>query len=648
MSGPLARMVRAKYPGAYDDMTDEQLEQAVTAKYPGVYDDLLEAPKPPAPAPRGLLSPSTLDDFPVVNMARGAANVLKSLPGALYDLAADVAPYDAQGNLKMPMGNTVQAIWDASGNVMAGARDAYQQGDYLTAARKGINTFPVVGPMLDASADKMMQGNVAEGIGEVVTNAALMAAGARPKAPPRTMVKPPRMRAQTNPVETDAVAFARREGIPLDVGTATGSNFIKTVQELSANTYGGARTAERLQQAQREHLARVGNEQVGRAAPNATNPVAAGEGVRNAITRGIESDHATATAAYDTLRAIEQQKPARPPAADALTALDASQRIPLAVDITQAVKELQPLYTQLLRESELGIPMHGAKGKTLAALDGLMNAPNWAPLSVVDGALSDLKAMARGADMPELRTTGQATAAQAVTKLDAQVRAAAARHGQGALRALEEGRAATRAKYAKADVLDMLSGEPGQVYRQLTQAKDVGLERLRAVERIAPQELPNIGRAFLEDAMQQATAEGGFMHADRLWSNWQKLGGESKRRMFSQQQIYDLDNFFLIGKRINEIKNPSGTAKVFGVLDLATGIPAWALSKMLMTPNGVRWLTEARTVSRSQSPAARALAVTNITRAAQSAGVPLEMIPAFGEDDQRSTPSQTRTSGARR
>lgn len=40
MPETLAQKVRAKYPGAYDDLSDQQLEAAVTKKYPGVYDDL--------------------------------------------------------------------------------------------------------------------------------------------------------------------------------------------------------------------------------------------------------------------------------------------------------------------------------------------------------------------------------------------------------------------------------------------------------------------------------------------------------------------------------------------------------------------------------------------------------------------------------
>jgi hypothetical protein len=40
MAQTLAQMVRAKYPGAYDDMSDADLESKVDAKYPGAYADI--------------------------------------------------------------------------------------------------------------------------------------------------------------------------------------------------------------------------------------------------------------------------------------------------------------------------------------------------------------------------------------------------------------------------------------------------------------------------------------------------------------------------------------------------------------------------------------------------------------------------------
>jgi hypothetical protein len=603
----------------------------------------------PKPA-RSLLSPSTIDDFPVVKMAKGAWNVLSEIPRAAVTLAMDLPPgMDADGTIHAPLERTLTGLVKAHANTASQAVGAYKGGDYITAARKAMNAaVPLVGPALDASDDKIMRGDIAEGIGEVGTNVLLTALGAQKPAPATVAAKGPRMAGPANAVEAAAVDFAKSEGIPLDAATATGSSFLRKLQKKVESSYGGSGTADDLRTSQAANLQRVGEEQAAKAGPNATNPVAAGERVRKVLTKQIEDLHAKAETHYGALRSIEEaQRQALPTDPSTLATMDVTARTPLAVDLTAAMKDLLPLYTDLKRQAELNIPMQGAKGRTLAALDGLMNGPNVASLSTVDAALSDLKAMARGAEMPELRTSGQATAAQAVQKLDAQVRAAAMKAGPNVLKALENGRSAIKQKYVVADVLDLLSAEPGQVYRQLTQAKDVGLERLRAVQKLAPNEMKNVGRAFLEDAIDQATAEGGFLHSDRLWANWQKLGGETKKLLFQPDQIKDLDNFFMAAKKINENANPSGTATIpkLNMSEALAGIPAWALSKMLMTENGVKWLTTARMVSKSPSQAARAMAAANLTKAAQSAGVPLEVIPAFAAGQ---TTAQSPQSGTRK
>ena len=40
MADTLAQKIRAKFPGTYDDLSDQDLEAKVTAKFPGVYDDI--------------------------------------------------------------------------------------------------------------------------------------------------------------------------------------------------------------------------------------------------------------------------------------------------------------------------------------------------------------------------------------------------------------------------------------------------------------------------------------------------------------------------------------------------------------------------------------------------------------------------------
>jgi hypothetical protein len=93
----LAQRVRAKYPGAYDDMDDQQLESAIKAKYPGVYDDL----------------PTT---------QAGASKPEQGQPGVLAraaDAAGDVAVGAAKG-----LGNTVVGLGDLAYRYLPGVKQA--------------------------------------------------------------------------------------------------------------------------------------------------------------------------------------------------------------------------------------------------------------------------------------------------------------------------------------------------------------------------------------------------------------------------------------------------------------------------------------------------------------------------------------------
>lgn len=79
MAGPLAQRIRAKYPDAYTDLTDEQLEKAVTAKYPGVYDDLMEPSAPSGLSLAGTTAGTFLKDLVVepVKLAGALASELQ-------------------------------------------------------------------------------------------------------------------------------------------------------------------------------------------------------------------------------------------------------------------------------------------------------------------------------------------------------------------------------------------------------------------------------------------------------------------------------------------------------------------------------------------------------------------------------------------
>ncbi len=318
----------------------------------------------------------------------------------------------------------------------------------------------------------------------------------------------------------------------------------------------------------------------------------------------------------------------------------------LAVDLRAAKTALRPIYERLKREGELA-PLMGGKADGLRALDRLVNGPDHAPLSVVDGALGDLKSMARGASMPELRTAGQGTAAFAVQQLEKLVRARALAAGPEVLQALEEGRSATKAKAEVGDVLETLREEPIAAFRQLTAPKDAGIKMLRAVRDVAPMKMQDVARAWLEQQLTLARQEGGFGHADRLWSDWNKLGPETKQILFAAPgQTEALDRFFLLAKRIAENPNPSGTAHTMTAFNVLGQIPMYALAKMLYTARGVEairgWVRAGApaTTRAGTSVAAprgvRALAWAGVRQAAKQAGVELpSAVPLAADADEQ-------------
>ena len=289
-----------------------------------------------------------------------------------------------------------------------------------------------------------------------------------------------------------------------------------------------------------------------------------------------------------------------------------------AVPLAGVKDALRPVFERLQRKKELTGNLMGDEGRAATALDALLSAGDHAPLSVVDAALGDLKAAARGAAMPELRTAGQGVAAQAVKELEAAVQAKA--QAVGVWDDLRAGRDATIAKWTAAETLDKLKAEPVGTFKALTQGGDAAIEKLRAVKRLAPGEMPRIGRAYLEGLMDTATAEGSFGRESKLWAEWDRLGDETKATIFPDAELRSsLDKFFLVGKKMADNPNPSGSAYVgmLGaqgaslVLEPASGaatvLAGAALSKALNSPAVARLLTQALETP-ATAPAAKSLA----------------------------------------
>jgi hypothetical protein len=430
----------------------------------------------------------------------------------------------------------------------------------------------------------------------------------------------------------DLGAFAAREGIPIDAATATGNRAVAAVQHLAdrsmgGSLFGGGSNAARA--AEEGALAETGGRLAAKANAAPVTAEQAGQGAQGAMESVIRQQHTEAQAGYDAIRRMaddpknqtqvvvgQREVPTGvvgPDGKPIVRTEPITESMAFPVDLSAAKKALKPMYDALLRKRELTGQLMGGEGRAMTALDAIMQAGEKAPLADVDAALGDIKAMARGADMPELRNAGQATAAQAVKVLEGEVQKAAGAAPPKVMQALQEGRKATTAKYAAADVLDALTkqtgDEPVRVFNRLTGKQDTAINLIRDVQRLAPQELPKVGRAYLDGLLDKATSEGGFSRAKGVASSWDQLGAETKKALFTDPSyIADLDRFFALAKRMEATPNPSGTAHTLltagqggliltePTLGLTTQIGLGSLSKFLHSKAGVNLLTKGLSV----------------------------------------------------
>jgi hypothetical protein len=318
-------------------------------------------------------------------------------------------------------------------------------------------------------------------------------------------------------------------------------------------------------------------------------------------------------------------------AMDVPTKLEASRpggpEMGLPVELRSVKAYLQPVYDQMRRQMPI---TQQQANPGLKALENIVNGPDWAPLSQVDRDLSAIKTIAREQG---------GLAKYAVGKLDAAVTQAAENGGPGVSEALQQGRAATIAKYAASDVLERLNAEPVKTIRALTATKDSAIQQLRAVTDQVPAQASAIARAYLEDLLEKPNKV----------AEWSKLGTQTKAILFPKPgQAQALDNFFALTHRISQTNvNPSGSGYMAALgaqgamlwYDPVHAVPlqigAVALAKLLRSPVAIQALTKGLSLPQMAPIAVRTAATANLIRAAREAGVPLAAPAAAGQEATR-------------
>jgi hypothetical protein len=161
----------------------------------------------------------------------------------------------------------------------------------------------------------------------------------------------------------------------------------------------------------------------------------------------------------------------------------------------------------------------------LQAIKNILDAPDYLPASMVDMDLSAIKALAR-----ESAGRSHGLSAQAVRTLETELQRAIAIGGRPAQQALAAGRRAHVEGIRATELLESLKTEPAQLFKNLTQPNDAWLNRLRAVAREAPEAVPQIARAFLDELINKATQGGGLQPRGRHRSHLGQPGRGNQTR----------------------------------------------------------------------------------------------------------------------
>lgn len=153
MPETLAQRVRTKYPGAYDDLNDQQLESAITTKFPGVYDDIPRAAAPPTRNP--IVDAGIGAVKGVGNTAVGLGEMVHMIPGVSRAVDAMYgAPVSEQGftNARQAMAptNTAQRVGFGAEQIGEFFLPTGPAGKALQAGKSGLLTLAQTGSPLTA------------------------------------------------------------------------------------------------------------------------------------------------------------------------------------------------------------------------------------------------------------------------------------------------------------------------------------------------------------------------------------------------------------------------------------------------------------------------------------------------------------------
>jgi len=547
-------------------------------------------------------------------------------------------PSDLRAAFDEAISNPALAL-DIVSSMTEGAKDQLQKGwEALKTNRPadalGHLTYaaiPLIGPAIQQATEDFKRGDTAGSLGRITGIFASLGIGSvRPGRQLGVDVRPPFR--NPNPVQREAVEYAARQDIPVDLATASGNRALRSIQEGLEYTPGGMAVEMAKGPPRVQALRRSAQQLADDVSPAPISPEAWGTAARDRVTQARDRYTAIADEAYPEFRA----------------AATASGEL---VDITAVLESapMQELWRRLTQKREAAQGLVGRELRAYLKISDLRALPQkLADIGVIDDILGDMKAYAR---------TERGPIKVVVGALEKQVQAAAELAGPAAVDALKRGRQAIRDRVRVDAVLDTLPNEPVKVFNRYVTSGGTNVEGLRELVKINEALGPELGRAWLERNLDPVLSGGGFEGAQRFSTAYNKLDTNTKKIIFGgAENVTAMDNFTQLTGQMGKLANPSGTAgQMLGVSSVGVpigqlygGRPLTALftlltpavlSAVFKSPTAVRALTQGLSMAAgpgrgtsAASMAAQASALELVRSAVRESGQPLAPAPVYNPD----------------
>ena len=398
------------------------------------------------------------------------------------------------------------------------------------------------------------------------------------------------------PIEQAAVDYALNDPTLLgtvDVATATGNKSLgaqKSLLRKFPTSAGIVGDAEKAQQA--AITAKMGDLSTGVSPGGPSYVFTSGQKALAAIKSKLNDYSAVAKDAFENRlygaadanpqmvqTGIQTQSIPNPAAATDPTApLTIQSQVPIMesiagpTDMTGVKAVAGPLLDQL--KTQMRVTRTAASPLT-SMLEDIVNGPDVVSLRTAKDNISTIQTLARN-EAGAMRSKAQALSSMLVSPFHDAVDAAAQAVGPDAYQALQDGNAATRAKYDLAKAIpgsylkkDVPPANLVQLHDLLTKPEDAQFPALQKVATHTPGVVPDIARATIEDIFRGTTENGGISKVQSAINSWNKLGPKTKALLFGPQTTDEIDQLLHYSKMAVSEANPSGTAPTAQMAALA-------------------------------------------------------------------------------